>query len=125
MVNKNKIQKHLQFYSNSKVFPGGSDSKETACNAGDLGSIPGLGRSLGGEYGSPLYYSYLENPMTKESGGLQSMGLQSQDMTFTFSNSTDGSNCLCSSTKIHRNTESEWRAQSDINFPFLYVSKFL
>ena len=81
MVNKNKIQKHLQFDSNSRVFPGGSDSKETACNAGDLGSIPGLGRSLGGEYGSPLHYLCLENPMTKESGGLQSMGSQSQDMT--------------------------------------------
>ena len=46
MVNKNKIQKHLQFDSNSRVFPGGSDSKETACNAGDLGSILGWGDPL-------------------------------------------------------------------------------
>ena len=35
-------------------FPGGSDSKESACNAGDLGSFPGLGRSPGGGYGNPL-----------------------------------------------------------------------
>ena len=44
-------------------FSGGSDSKESACNAGDLGSIPGSGRSLGEENGNPLQYSYLENPM--------------------------------------------------------------
>ena len=45
-----------------KGFPGGSDSKESACSAGDLGSIPGLGRSPGGGHGNPLYYSCLENP---------------------------------------------------------------
>ena len=44
-------------------FPGGSGSKESACNAGDLGSIPGLGRSPGGRHGNPLQYSCLENPM--------------------------------------------------------------
>ena len=43
-------------------FPGGSNSKESACNVGDLGLIPGLGRSPGGEHGSPLQYSCLENP---------------------------------------------------------------
>ena len=43
-------------------FPGGLDSKESACNAEDLGSIPGLGRSPGGGHGNPLQYSYLENP---------------------------------------------------------------
>ena len=42
-------------------FPGGSDSKESACSVGDLGSIPGLGRSPGGGYGNPLQYSCLEN----------------------------------------------------------------
>ena len=35
-------------------FPGGSDGKETMCNAGDLGSIPGLGRSSGEENGNPF-----------------------------------------------------------------------
>jgi len=42
-------------------FPAGSDGKESACNVGDLGSIPGSGRSLGGG-GNALQYSCLENP---------------------------------------------------------------
>ena len=46
-------------------FPGGSDDKASACNAGDLGSIPGLGRSPGEENGNPLQYSCLENPMDR------------------------------------------------------------
>ena len=46
-------------------FPGGSDGKEFACNAGDPGSIPGLGRSPGVKIGYPLQYSCLENPMDK------------------------------------------------------------
>ena len=45
-------------------FPDGSDGKESACNAGDLGSIPGLGRCPGGD-GYPLQYSGLENPMDR------------------------------------------------------------
>ena len=44
-------------------FPGGSDSKESALNAGNLGSLPGLGRSPGEGIGNPLQYSCLENPM--------------------------------------------------------------
>ena len=46
-------------------FPGGSDGKESACNAGDLGSIPACGRSLGEGYGNPLQYSRLENSTDK------------------------------------------------------------
>ena len=46
-------------------FPGGSDSKESTCNAKDLGSIPGLERSPGEGNGSPLQYSCLENPMDR------------------------------------------------------------
>ena len=42
-------------------FPGGSGSKESACNAGDPDSIPGLGRSSGEGIGYPLQYSCLEN----------------------------------------------------------------
>ena len=44
-------------------FPGGSDGKASAYNAGDPGSIPGSGRSPGVENGNPLQYSCLENPM--------------------------------------------------------------
>ena len=43
-------------------FPGGPDDKESPCNAGDLGSIPGLGRSPGEGKGYPLQYSCLDNP---------------------------------------------------------------
>ena len=43
-----------------------SDSKESACNAGDPGSTPGLGRSPGEGNGNPLQYSCLENPMDRE-----------------------------------------------------------
>ena len=44
-------------------FPGSSDGKESTHNAGDPGSIPGSGGSLGEENGNPLQYSCLENPM--------------------------------------------------------------
>ena len=47
----------------SRGFPGGSDGKESACSAGDLGSIPELGRSPGEGSGNPLEYARLENPM--------------------------------------------------------------
>ena len=46
-------------------FPGGSDGKASAYNAGDLGSIPGSGRSPGEGNGNPLQYSCLENPMDR------------------------------------------------------------
>ena len=46
-------------------FPGGSHGKESACNAGDLGLIPGLGRFPGGGHGNPLQYSCLENSMDR------------------------------------------------------------
>ena len=45
-----------------KDFPGGSDSKASAYNVGDLGSIPGLGRSSGEGNGNPLQYFCLKNP---------------------------------------------------------------
>ena len=63
-------------------FPGGSDSKESACNAGDLGSIPGLGRSPGGGHGNPLQYSCLENPHGQRSlAGYSSWGCKESDTT--------------------------------------------
>ena len=47
------------------IFPDGSGGKESACNSGDLGSIPELGRSLGGGHGNPLQYSCLEKSMDR------------------------------------------------------------
>ena len=71
-------------------FPAGSEVKVSACNAGDLGLIPGLGRSPGEANGNPLQYSYLENPWTEEPGGLQSTGSQrvEHDWATSFSLST-------------------------------------
>ena len=62
--------------------PGGSDGKETACNVGDLGSIPGLGRSPGGGHGNPLQDSRLENPHGQRSlAGYSAYGHKESDMT--------------------------------------------
>ena len=63
-------------------FPGGSDGKEFTCNVGDLGLIPGLGRSLGGGHGNPLQYSCLENPHGQRSlVGYHAWGLKELDTT--------------------------------------------
>ena len=51
------------FRENQLGFPGGSAGKESACNVGELGLIPGLGRSPGEGKGYPLQFSGLENPM--------------------------------------------------------------
>ena len=64
-------------FCESLNFPGGSDGKEAAFNAGHLDSIPGLGRSPGGEHSNPLQYCCLENPH-EDPDGLQSMRSQSQ-----------------------------------------------
>ena len=53
----------------SSVFPGSSDGKVSAYNAGDPGSIPGLGRSPGEGNGNPLQYSCPENPMDRGAWG--------------------------------------------------------
>ena len=58
-----------------------SDGKESACNAGDPGWIPGLGRSPGGGHGNPLQYSCLENPHGKKSLGYSLWGHKELDMT--------------------------------------------
>ena len=57
--------KNLNDIKQSGGFPCSSVGKESACNVGDLGSIPGLGRSPGEGNGNPLQYSCLENPMDR------------------------------------------------------------
>ena len=57
------------------AFPGGSVGKEFAYKAGDLSSIPGLGRSSGGGNGIPLQYSCLGNPMDRGTWRAPSMGV--------------------------------------------------
>ena len=61
---------------------GGSDGKEFACNSGDLGSIPGLGRAPGGEHGNPIQYSCPKNPHGQRSlAGYSPWGLKESDTT--------------------------------------------
>ena len=63
-------------------FPNGSDDKEYTCNTGDLGSIPGSGRSPGGGHGNQLHYSCQENPHGQRSlVGYSSWGHKESDMT--------------------------------------------
>ena len=70
-------------------FPDGSGGKESACNSGDLGSIPELGRSLGGGHGNPLQYSCLENPHGQRSlAGYSPWGHKESDRTDRLSTHT-------------------------------------
>ena len=63
-------------------FPGGSDSKESTCNAGGAGLSPGSGRSPGGGHGNPLQYFCLENPHGQRSlEGYSPQGCTESDMT--------------------------------------------
>ena len=81
-----KIYKNLMWLNS---FPGGSEVKVSACNAGDLGSVPGSGRSPGEGNGNPLQYSCLENP--RDGGawwatvhGVAKSRTRLSDFTFTF-----------------------------------------
>ena len=70
-------------------FPGGSEVKASACNTGDLGSIPWSGRSPGEGNGNPLQYSCLENPTDRGAWwatihGVAKSRTQLSDFTFTF-----------------------------------------
>ena len=72
-----------------KSFPGDSEVKASACNVGDLGLIPGSGRSPGEGNGNPLQYSCLENPMDGGAWwatvhGVARSWTQLRDFTFTF-----------------------------------------
>ena len=76
-------------------FPGGSESKVSVCSAGDLGSIPGSGRSPGEGNGTPLQYSCLENPMDRRAWGATFHGVAKSrtrlsDFTFTFPGGASG-----------------------------------
>ena len=71
--NDNQIRDYDIKTPQEKGFPGGSDGKESACNAGDPGLIPGSGRCSGETHSSILAWRI---PRTEEVGGLQSMGSQ-------------------------------------------------
>ena len=59
------LHNNLSTFPSGSLNPGDSDGKESACNAGDAGSIHGSGRSLGEGNGNLLQYSCLENPMDR------------------------------------------------------------
>ena len=65
-------------------FPGGSSSKESSCNTGDLGSIPGFGRSPGEGNGYPLQYSDLENSIDCIVHGVSKSRTRLSDFHFHF-----------------------------------------
>ena len=64
-------------------FPDNSVGKESTCNAGDLDSIPGLGRSPGEGKAYPLQYSDLENSMNRKAHGVAKSRIQLSDFHFT------------------------------------------
>ena len=72
------IQRTTDKESEHWAFPGGSNGKESACNAGDPGSIPGLGRSPGEGNGNALQYSCLENPTDRGAWWTTVLGSQSR-----------------------------------------------
>ena len=92
-----------------KGFPGGSDGNESACNAGDLGSFPGLGRSPGGGQGNPLQYSCLENPQGQRSlVGSSPWGHSESDTTEQVSTEHIFEKFLMLHSAVH--TLTKWRA---------------
>ena len=85
------------------VCPGGSDSKELICNVGDLGSIPGMGRSSGEGNGNPLQYFCLENPMDRGAWWATVHGVTVLDMMEWLSMSM----CAHGQTHTHTHTQKQ------------------
>ena len=75
------LEKEMATHSSILGFLSDSDGKESTLNAGDLGSIPGSGRSLGGGYGNMLQYSCLENSMDRGAWRASVHGITKSDMT--------------------------------------------
>ena len=82
IVSQYHSTKYLRI-TKEKGFPGGSDGKVSACNAGDPGLIPGSGRSPGEGNGTPLQYSCLENPIDgwRSLAGCSPRGRKESDTT--------------------------------------------
>ena len=70
-------------------FPGSSDGKESACNAGDRGSIPGSGKSPGEGNGNPLQYSCLENTTDRGAWQVTPHGVEESNVTERLTHTVD------------------------------------
>ena len=88
-------QKFCELLSFSRGFPGGSAGKKSNCDAGDLGSIPGLGRHPGEGNGYPLQYSALENPTDCIVHGVAKSRTQLSDFHFHFPQRQKSMSLLC------------------------------
>ena len=93
-------------------FPGGSEDKASTSNAGDPGSIPGLGRSLGEGNGNPLQYSCLEHPMDRGAWwatvhGVEKSQTRLSDFTFTFRR-LSGKESACQFWRQRRRVFNPW-----------------
>ena len=78
-IRSNGVLRLLEIHT--PTFPGGSDGKASACSAGDLGSIPGLGRSPRGGHSNPFQYCSWRIPRLEEPHGLWSTGIAESDTT--------------------------------------------
>ena len=84
-------------------FPGGSEGQESACSAGDVGSIPGSGRSPGEGHGNPLQYFSLENPRDRGAWRATVHGVAKSRTRLSDQGAGEGtSGPCCLSEKIHR-----------------------
>ena len=116
-IEEKKKNQELCFTYHSVIFPDGSDCKESACNVGDLGLIPGSGRSPAEGNGNPFQYSCLENPMVRgawlQADRLQTMGSQ-RDTTEWLTHSV----LLCHKRSILKvnNWQSKPEKESEENF---------
>ena len=79
--NSSNMESELALPCNTWGFPGGSNGKESTCNAGDPGSIPGSGRSPEVGNGHPIQYSFLESPMDRGAWQATVYGVTELDMT--------------------------------------------
>ena len=104
----------MSVFTSKQHFPGGSDSKESACHAGDPGSIPGLRRSPGEGNGNPLQYSCLENSMDR--GAWQVHGVLKSRTWLSNFHLQQRSKMFCSQLRERYTKRSFWCPPSILNF---------
>ena len=115
---------------NLSLFPGGSDGKESACSAGDLGMIPGSGRSPGEGNGYPLQYSCLENSMERGAWWATVQGVTKSQtrLTYRYTDMRDtrthtvSKQCAYTDTRMYSKTNTEHLGRSHKERHFMYFA---